>query len=64
MIDFIFQQFYKFCQVYVNDIVVFFMLLKKYLKHLKLIFKILDDMNIHLVSHKLFFKYFFIHLLS
>ena len=40
------------------------MSLKKHLKHLKLVFKTFDNMNIHLVFHKSFLEYLFVHLLS
>ena len=58
-------RFYRyFCRAYINNIVIFFISLKKHLTHLRFIFLIFEKMNIHLLSRKFFFDYFFIQLLN
>ena len=46
----ILRSYRYFCRVYVNNIVIFFTSLKKYLTHLRFIFSIFKKINIHLSS--------------
>ena len=62
IINKILYSFRKFYKIYVDNIIIFLSLIKKHIKHLKLIFDILINMNIHLLFHKSFFDYSLIHL--
>ena len=64
MIDRILQNFCKFCQVYVNDIVIFFTTLKKHFEHLSQVFIKLNIMNIHFTMMKFFLEYLSVHFLK
>lgn len=64
IINKILRPFRKFCKLYINNIIIYSSLIKKHVKHFKQIFKILIKINIYLISRKLFFDYFFIHLLN
>lgn len=60
MINRIFQLFKHFYKTYVNDIIIFFILFKKYVNHFIQIFQILNKMNIYLILIKIFFEYLLI----
>ena len=64
MIDRIFRLFRHFYKVYVNDIVIFFILFKKHFNYFIQIFRIFDNMNIYLIFVKIFLGYFLIQLLN
>ncbi len=64
MIDKILQQQRLYIRIYVNNIVIFFNMLKEHLKHLYNIFDILDKMKIYLSLKKFYLTYLFIQLLN
>jgi len=57
MIDRILQQQRSYVRIYVNDIVIFFNILKEHLKHLHNIFDILNKMKIYLSLKKFYLMY-------
>ena len=61
MIDKNFHLFRDFYRIYINNIVIFFILLKKYILYLYLIFKFLFSINIYLIFIKVFFEYLLIY---
>jgi len=64
MIDRILQQQRLYIRVYVDDIVIFFNMLKEHLKHLHNIFDVLDKMRIYLSLKKFYLAYLSVQLLS
>jgi len=64
MINRILQQQRLYIRVYVNDIVIFFNMLKEHLNHLYNVFNILDKMRIYFLLKKFYLIYLFIQLLS
>ena len=64
IIDRILRLYREFCRAYVDDIVIFSTSLNKHIKHLNLIFRALDNMNIHLSPKKFFLGYLSVHLLG
>ena len=64
MIDRILWQQRSYVRIYVDDIVIFFNMLKEHLNHLHNIFDILDKMKICLLLKKFYLAYSFIQLLS
>ncbi len=64
MIDRILQQQRLYIKIYVNNIVIFFNMLKEHLNHLYNIFNILNKMKICLLLKKFYLTYLFIQLLS
>ena len=63
-IDVILRQYRVFVRIYIDDIVVFNKILKKYLKHLTKMFELFRRLNIALKSFKIFLKYFIVVLLE
>ena len=63
-IDIILRKYRHFVKIYINDIVIFFNTLKKYLKHLTLIFALFKKYNIVIKTFKIYFNYFIIVLLN
>ena len=57
-------RFYKFVKIYINDIVIYFKILKKHIAHLREIFDILIVNNIFIKLQKTFVEYFTMHLLN
>ena len=64
MIDKVFQEQHQFAWAYVNNIVIFFNILNKYLQHLNSIFRVLAARNICLSLKKLFLNYLSVKLLN
>ncbi len=64
MIDRILQQQRLYIKIYVNDIVIFFNMLKKHLNHLYNIFNILNKMKICLSLKKFYLAYLSVQLLN
>jgi len=64
MIDRILQQQRSYVRTYVNDIVIFFNMLKEHLNHLYNVFNVLDKMRIYFLLKKFYLAYSFIQLLS
>ncbi len=64
MINRILWQQRLYIKVYVNDIVIFFNMLKEHLNYLYNVFDILDKMKIYFLSKKFYLTYLFIQLLS
>ncbi len=64
MINRILQQQRLYIRIYINDIVIFFNMLKEHLNHLYNIFNILNKMKICLSLKKFYLAYLFIQLLS
>ena len=60
MINKILRLYRHFCRAYINDIMIFFISLKKHLTHLRFIFSTFKKINIYLLSRKSFFDYIFI----
>ena len=60
----IFRKHRNFVKFYINDIVIFSIILKKHLIHLQKILKLLRQINITLKSMKIFLDYFMIELLE
>jgi len=60
MINRILQQQRLYIRVYVNDIVIFFNMLKEHLNHLYNVFNILDKMRIYFLLKKFYLIYLFI----
>ncbi len=60
MIDRILQQQRSYIKDYINNIVIFFNMLKEYLNHLHNIFNILNKMKIYLLLKKFYLAYSFI----
>ena len=63
-IDIILRKYRHFVKNYVDDIVIFFNTLKKYLKHLTFIFALFKEYNIVIKTFKIYFDYFIIVLLN
>ena len=63
-IDIILRKYCHFVRVYVNDIVIFFNTLKKYLEHLTFIFALFKKYNIVIKTFKICLDYFIIALLN
>ena len=63
-IDKILRNHRSFVRIYINDIVIFFKILKKHVMHLKQIFEILNQNSISINSSKIFLKISFINLLN
>jgi len=59
-IDCLLHLCYKFTQVYVNDIVIFFKILKKHLHYLSIIFILFVKKNIFIKFSKIFLEYLII----
>ncbi len=64
MINRILWQQRLYIKVYVNDIVIFFNMLKEHLNYLYNVFDILDKMKIYFLLKKFYLTYLFIQLLS
>ncbi len=64
MIDRILQQQRLYIKIYVNDIVIFFNMLKEHLNHLYNIFNILNKMKICFLLKKFYLTYLSVQLLS
>jgi len=64
MIDRILQQQRSYVRIYVDNIVIFFNMLKEHLNHLHNVFNILNKMKIYLLLKKFYLAYSFIQLLS
>ncbi len=60
MINRILQQQRLYIKVYINDIVIFFNMLKEYLNHLDNIFNILNKIKICFLLKKFYLTYLFI----
>ena len=56
-IDLIFKFFKNFARAYVNDVVIFFNFLKKYLHHFIQTFTLFEKMNVIIKVNKTFLKY-------
>lgn len=63
-IDTILRNHKTFNKVFIDDIVIYSKSLKKYVKHLHIIFNLLNSFNVFLSSIKFFFDYFSISLLK
>ena len=63
-IDHVLRKHKKYFRVYVNDIIIFFKTLKKYLRHLTEVFDTLNANNIFIKSIKVFIKYSTVNLLN
>ena len=63
-IDVFLRVYRVFARVYVNDIVMFNYILKKYISHLYIVFQLFDNYDINLSLKKNFLKYFIVSLLS
>ena len=57
-------RFYKFVKIYIDDIVIYFKILKKHVVHLREIFDIFIVNNIFIKSQKIFVEYFIVYLLN
>ena len=57
-------RFYKFVKIYIDDIVIYFKILKKHIAHLREIFNTFIVNNIFIKSQKTFVEYFTMHLLN
>ena len=64
IIDRILRLYRKFYKAYIDNIIIFLIFLNKYIKHLNLIFKALNNINIYLLSRKSFLDYLSIYLLN
>ena len=62
MIDRILRPYREFCRAYVDDIVIFSTSLNEHIKHLNLVFRVLDNMNIYLSPKKSFLSYSLVYL--
>ena len=60
----IFYKYKKFVKTYVDDVVVFFQLLKKHFRHFNQVFDFFVKMNIVFKSFKIYFEYSFVFLLN
>jgi len=60
MIDRILQQQRSYIRIYIDNIVIFFNMLKEHLNHLYNIFNILNKMKIYLSLKKFYLAYLFI----
>ena len=60
MINKILRLYYHFYRAYINNIIIFFISLKKHLIHLRLIVSTFEKINIYLSLRKFFFNYIFI----
>ena len=63
-IDAFLRIYQVFARVYVNDIVIFSHILKKYISHLHIVFQLLDNYEISLFLKNFFLKYFIINFLN
>ena len=63
-IDVILRQYRVFVRTYIDDIVVFNKILKKYLKHLTKVFELFRKLNIFFKFFKTFLNYFIVVLLE
>ena len=59
-----FLRFYKFVKIYVDDIVIYFKILKKHFFYFREIFDILTTNNIFIKLEKTFVEYFTMYLLN
>ena len=64
IIDRIFRLYREFYRAYIDNIVIFLIFLNKHIRHLNLIFKTLDSINIYLLFKKLFLDYLSMYLLD
>ena len=64
IIDRILRLYREFYRAYIDNIIIFSIFLNKHIKHLNLIFKALDNINIYLSPKKLFLDYSSIYLLN
>ena len=55
---------YKFVKIYIDDIVIYFEILKKYFFYFRVIFDMFTTNNIFIKLEKTFVEYFIMHLLN